>query len=117
MFDMTRSSTICMVIALILILAVWLGWLRRQIVTRSFRAIYADLKARQVELSSYERQLLLGQLNWNQNAVIEGEPRAELRAVKEPHVRSLKSVLIWIRAGFWILIGAGVGALVMLAES
>jgi hypothetical protein len=114
---MSRETIFFLLVGLVVILAAWLGWLRRKVICQAFSAIYDELKQRQVELSAYESQLLLGQLSWNQNAVIESEPHAELRAIKEPHVQSLKKLLRLIRAGLWILYGMALGALLLLAES
>src|SRR5215469_7443018 len=114
---MNRESTIWMLVGLMVVCTVWLYWLRRQIVCRTFRAIHGDLKKRNIELSPYEMQLLHGQLAWNQGAVAENEPEAELRAVKEQHVRSLEKFLLLIRTCLWILFSAGIGALFLLVES
>ena len=114
---MSRESSIWMLVSLMVISTVWLYWLRRRIVSRTFRAIRGDLKKRNIELSPYEMQLLQGQLAWNQGAVMEREPEAELRAVKEQHVRSLKKFLLLIRTCLWILFSAGIGALFLLVES
>jgi hypothetical protein len=106
-----------MLVSLMVVATVWLYWLRRQIVGRTFRALYGDLRKRNIELSDYEMRLLRGQLRWNQDAVIEREPQAELRAVKEQHVRSLTNFLFLIRTCLWILFSAGLGALFVLVEN
>jgi hypothetical protein len=106
-----------MLVALLVVCTVWLYWLRRQIICRTFRAIYQELKKRRVELSPYEMQLLQGQLAWNQGAILEREPQAELRAVKEQYVRSLEKFLLLIRTCLWILFSVGVGAVFLLVEN
>jgi hypothetical protein len=108
---MTREPEFWILIAFLAASAFVLGWLRARVINRAFRAIDAELRNRHVELSRYELQLLLGQLSWNQNAVIESEAREELRVVKEPHVRSLVRFLRLIRNCLWILVGAGLVAL------
>ena len=50
------------------------------------------------------------------NAAFELETHADLRAVKEHHVRSMAKFLIVIRASFWILFAIVLGALLLLAK-